>query len=119
MRRLADQTSATQAIAASLGGFRAWLLHGVTGSGKTEVYLHLIAQVLESGGQALCWCPRSASRRSSRRAFARPSRSAIAMLHSALETWRGRSLAGSGAAGDAGIVLGTRLAVLAPLPSSR
>jgi len=113
----ADQTSATQAIAASLGGFRAWLLHGVTGSGKTEVYLHLIAQVLESGGQALVLVPEISLTPQLEARFREAFPEArIAMLHSALEDVARTGAWLAAARGDAGIVLGTRLAVLAPLP---
>jgi hypothetical protein len=41
------------------------LLHGVTGSGKTEIYLRLIAEVLELGETALFWCLKSVSPRCS------------------------------------------------------
>src|SRR5258708_28156402 len=46
-----NQRQAVERIAAALGGFTAFLLHGVTGSGKTEVYLHAIAKLLERGAQ--------------------------------------------------------------------
>ncbi|HUQ26004.1 MAG TPA: primosomal protein N' [Burkholderiales bacterium] len=112
-----DQARMTQAIAASLGSFRAWLLHGVTGSGKTEVYLHAIARVLESGGQALVLVPEISltPQLESRFREAFPE-TRIAMLHSALEDVARTSAWLAAARGDAGIVLGTRLAVLAPLP---
>src|SRR6185369_2119249 len=113
----ADQSRATEAIAAGLGGFRAWLLHGVTGSGKTEVYLHVIARVIESGGQALVLVPEISltPQLESRFREAFPE-ARIAMLHSALEDVARTSAWLAAARGDAGIVLGTRLAVLAPLP---
>ena len=48
LMRLADQRT-----------FQAALVRGVTGSGKTEIYLHLADHVRQQGRQALCWCPRS------------------------------------------------------------
>src|SRR3989338_9228083 len=41
-----DQQQAVEAIAARLTGFRVWLLHGITGSGKTEVYMRLLEAAL-------------------------------------------------------------------------
>jgi len=112
-----DQARATERIAGSLGRFRAWLLHGVTGSGKTEIYLQLIARVLESGGQALVLVPEiSLTPQLETRFRAAFPEARIALLHSALEDVARTSAWLAAARGDAGIVLGTRLAVLAPLP---
>jgi len=52
-----EQRAAVECIARSSGQFEAFLLHGVTGSGKTEVYLHLIAGVIGRGRQALVLVP--------------------------------------------------------------
>jgi len=97
------------------GQFQCHLLQGVTGSGKTEVYLQLISHCLQAGQQALVLIPeigltpQTLARFESR--FATP----IAVLHSGLSD--GQRLAAWQAAqsGAAGIIIGTRSAVLAPL----
>ena len=98
-----------------LGRFGVSLLHGVTGSGKTELYLHLIADVLARGRQALVLIPEIALTPQLEQHFRRrfPGRR-FALLHSGLgdaartENWL--------RAADCDILLGTRLAVFAPLP---
>src|SRR5207248_977983 len=53
----AEQSAAVGRITSSLGSFQAFLLHGITGSGKTEVYLRVISAALERGSQALVLVP--------------------------------------------------------------
>ncbi len=93
------------------------LLQGVTGSGKTEVYLHAAAAALDAGRQALILVPEINLTPQLEARFARrfPGRTLVAM-HSGLTP--ARRLAGWLLAhlGHADIVLGTRLAVFAPLP---
>jgi primosomal protein N' (replication factor Y) len=111
------QAHAIERICAALGTFRAFLLHGVTGSGKTEVYLRVIARALERGGQALVLVPEIGLTPQLEARFREAFPGAgIVVLHSALEEdarTRGWLAA---ARGGAQIVLGTRLAALAPLP---
>lgn len=112
-----EQRQAVDAVAAALGGFAAFLLHGVTGSGKTEVYLRLIAQVLEQGRQALVLIPEiNLTPQLIARFAARFPSTRIAALHSGLAD--GERLAGWVDAwqGRAGIVIGTRSSVFTPLP---
>ncbi len=112
----AAQAQAIASIGATLGTFRPFLLHGVTGSGKTEVYLHLIAQVLARGGQALVLVPEISLTPQLEARFRHAFPDArVAVLHSALEASARTHAWLDAARGDAGIVLGTRLAVLAPL----
>ncbi|HEX7054634.1 MAG TPA: primosomal protein N' [Burkholderiales bacterium] len=113
----ASQAQAAQRIGESLGRYRALLLHGVTGSGKTEVYLHAIAQVLRSGGQALVMVPEiSLTPQLEARFRAAFPEAHIALMHSALEDIARTRAWLAAARGEAAIVLGTRLAVLAPMP---
>ncbi len=113
----ADQTSAVNAIRAKLASFAAVLLHGVTGSGKTEIYLHLIARVLERGGQALVLVPEISLTPQLEGRFREAFPQAqLALMHSGLEDVARTTGWLQAARGDAGIILGTRLAVLAPIP---
>jgi len=113
----AAQARAIEAIGGALGGFRAFLLHGVTGSGKTEVYLRLIARVLEQGRQALVLVPEIGLTPQLEARFRAAFPDAhVAVLHSALQDTARTHAWLDAARGDAHIVLGTRLAVLTPLP---
>ncbi len=113
----AAQAGAVAAVLAAGPGFSAWLLHGVTGSGKTEVYLRLIEDIFAKGRQALVLAPEIHLTPQLVERFARrfPGRR-IVSLHSGLGA--GERLAGwlDGLHGRADLVLGTRLAVFAPLP---
>ena len=113
----AAQEEAVGRVARAAGTFEAFLLHGVTGSGKTEVYLRLIARTLERGGQALVLVPEISLTPQLEERFRRAFPEArLAVMHSALEDVARTAAWLQAARGDAGIVLGTRLAVLAPLP---
>ena len=93
-----------------------FLLHGVTGSGKTELYLRAIARALRHGRQALILVPEIALTAQLVRRFAARFGDAVAILHSQLslgeryDTWRRLRR------GDAKVVVGSRSTVFAPLP---
>ena len=98
-------------------GFRAWLLHGVTGSGKTEVYLRLIDKALAIGKQVLLLVPEiNLTPQLEGRVRARFPDAGVVSLHSELaEAARERNWRAA-FAGEARIVLGTRLAIFTPMP---
>jgi primosomal protein N' (replication factor Y) len=116
-----DQTAALAEIDAA-SGFQPFLLHGVTGSGKTEVYLRALARLLERrpDAQALVLVPEinltPQFERTFRARFAALPADSIVSLHSGLaEGERTRNWLAAHT-GRARILLGTRLAVLASLP---
>ncbi len=111
------QDAVLAGILESLGSFKPFLLHGVTGSGKTEIYLHLIAEVLRRRAQALVLVPEIGltPQLEARFRTAFPD-AVISLLHSGLDESARTSGWLRAARGEAGIVLGTRMAVLAPLP---
>jgi len=110
-----EQKNAYQLVSNSFGKFSPFLLHGVTGSGKTEVYLHLIDSVLREGKEALVLVPEISLTPQFISIFERRFGSLVAVLHSGLsdgekyDEWR-RTLKG-----EARIVIGARSAVFAPL----
>jgi primosomal protein N' (replication factor Y) len=112
----AAQEAAVAAISGALGRYGAFLLLGITASGKTEVYLHCIAAALARGQQALVLVPEINLTPQLAALFARrfPGTRVATLTSAAAENERaaGWLAAQSGAAR---IVLGTRLAVFAPL----
>ena len=98
-----------------LGQYGCLLLEGITGSGKTEVYLQLISQCLAAGRQALILIPEIGLTPQTVQRFQQRFGEPIALLHSGL-TDRERLLAWQQArSGEAAIVIGTRSAVFTPL----
>src|SRR2546423_2852020 len=113
----AEQERVVDAIAAKIGRFAALLLHGVTGSGKTEVYLHLIARVLARGEQALVLVPEISLTPQLEARFREAFPQArLALMHSALEDVARTRAWLAAAPGEAGLILRTPPAGLPPLP---
>ena len=116
-----DQAIAHAAIAAAIeagkegGAYHGFLLEGVTGSGKTEVYLHAVRDALALGKTALVLVPEIALTASMTARFHQRFPGQVAVLHSGLgdrerfegwnRVWRG----------EASIVIGARSALFAPL----
>ncbi|MBO3706224.1 MAG: primosomal protein N' [Candidatus Accumulibacter sp.] len=113
----AEQQTVLSSVLADGTGFHAYLLHGVTGSGKTEVYLRLIERALAAGRQALVLVPEiNLTPQLEARVAERFPAAGLVSLHSDLaEAARSRNWLAA-CSGEARIVLGTRLAVFAPLP---
>ena len=112
-----------QALAAlqpvlAAGGFAPFLLHGVTGSGKTEVYLRSIAEVLAHGRQALLLVPEiglTPQLVARFRSWFRDRPVRLAVLHSGLGEGERYAAWRAVARGDIDVVIGVRSAVFAPL----
>ena len=96
--------------------FRPFLLHGVTGSGKTEIYLRAVAAVLAQGKQAIVLVPEIALTPQTVRRFMARFPGKVGLIHSKLapgeryDTWR------RARAGLLDVIVGPRSALFAPLP---
>lgn len=110
-----EQSLAVQTISKSFSTFQPFLLHGVTGSGKTEVYMQLIEKVLFLGKEALVLVPEISLTPQFVSNFKKRFGNKIAILHSKLSSgekydeWRKISRK------EVSIVIGARSAVFAPL----
>lgn len=114
-----DQEQAWEPIQASLrsGSHNAFLLQGVTGSGKTEIYLRAVAETIASGRSAIVLVPEIALTPQTVRRFVARFPGQVGLIHSDLsegerfDTWRRCRL------GNLRVVVGPRSALFAPLPS--
>jgi primosomal protein N' (replication factor Y) len=95
------------------------LLHGVTGSGKTLVYLHAIARVLAAGGRAIVLVPEIALTPQTASRFEAVFGDRVAVLHSALSERERFDAWQAAARGEIDVVVGARSAVFAPLDDVR
>ncbi|MFG0306799.1 MAG: primosomal protein N' [Phycisphaerales bacterium JB040] len=115
-----EPTDAQRAVVEGVGldRFGVHVVRGVTGSGKTEVYLRLIERVLGSGRTALVLVPEiSLTPQTAGRFLERFSDQGVAVLHSGLTASQRHRQWASAAGGEARVVVGARSAVFAPLPS--
>ena len=112
-----EQKQVLTDISDAADAFNALLLHGVTGSGKTEVYLRLVADILARGLQVLVLVPEIHLTPQLIERFSRrfPNHKMVG-LHSNLAAGERRNAWLDALEGRADIVLGTRLAVFTPLP---
>jgi primosomal protein N' (replication factor Y) (superfamily II helicase) len=113
---LPEQEAAVSAVAEALGAYRGFVLHGITGSGKTEVYLRLVERVVTAGRRALVLVPEIGLTPQLLNRFRERFDTALAVLHSALTDAERLSAWRAAYSGEARIVLGTRSAVFAPVP---
>ena len=117
MRLNEPQTEALATIAAALGRFHAILLHGVTGSGKTAVYLAAMQRALDRGLASILLVPEIGLTPQMAGLLDAAFGERVALLHSALtpeersEQWRRIHR------GEAPIIVGTRSAIFAPVPN--
>lgn len=113
----ADQQQASDEIQTTFGSFQPFLLYGITGSGKTEVYFDAMAKVLAQGRQVLFLLPEiNLTPQLLKRVEDRFADVPTAVLHSQMAAGRRTQDYLRAMLGQAKLVIGTRLAVFTPLP---
>lgn len=111
-----EQQQAVQAVQNKLGSYQAFLLHGITGSGKTEVYFEMMASVLKAGKQVLFMLPEiNLTPQLLTRIEKRFPNIPLAILHSQTPpAQRSRDYLRA-LTGEAQLIIGTRLSVFTPI----
>ncbi len=117
----AEQSAALERIDAALdtGTFRELLLFGVTGSGKTYVYVEAIKRVVREGGRAIVLVPEISLTPQTAWRFERTFGDRVAVLHSALSERERFDAWQACARGEIDVVVGARSAIFAPLEHVR
>ncbi len=110
-----EQSVAVEAIDAAHERFAPFLLYGITGSGKTEVYLHAVERELRRGRRALVLVPEIGLTPQLVARFRERFTAPLAVLHSGLTDTERLAAWRTCVSGEARIVLGTRSAVFAPV----
>ncbi|MXP67924.1 primosomal protein N' [Pantoea sp. Aalb] len=110
-----DQEFAVQAINKERNSYVAWLLAGITGSGKTEVYLRVLEKILACGKQALVLVPEISLTPQTIKYFRERFKAPIDILHSSLKNSERLSVWLRARNGESAIVIGTRSAIFTPL----
>ncbi len=111
-----EQRAALEALEEAIRSreFRDFLLFGVTGSGKTAVYLHAAAEALRRGGQTLILVPEIALSPQTLDSFRRAGFGRVAIYHSTLRPNERADVWRAAASGEVDLVVGTRSAVFLP-----
>ncbi|WP_089605336.1 primosomal protein N' [Acinetobacter piscicola] len=112
-----DQKKAIQTILKAQNKYQAFLLDGLTGSGKTEVYLQVMHEVLKQGKQVLVLVPEIGLTPQTISRFQSRFHCNIALLHSGLNDTKRLQAWQHAQTGKASIILGTRSAIYTPLPN--
>jgi len=113
----AQQQQAVDAVTDAIQTFKVFLLQGITGSGKTEVYLQLAEQQLQQHKQVLILVPEISLTPQLTRRFEQHLGVAIAALHSGLNDKQRLCAWLMAAEGKAQVVIGTRSALFTPMPN--
>ena len=112
-----EQNSAISEVLKNSSEFNGFLLHGVTGSGKTEVYLSITEQLLKKGKQVLVLVPEIGLTPQMISRFEQRIEGRVVAVHSQLNDTQKQDAYLMAKDGDAKVILGTRSAIFTPIPN--